>query len=397
MTPFGVHAEATVKGLTAAAVSEALSDSGAATGDVEAVFFGNASQGHLEGQNAIRGQVALRPAGFVGVPITNVENACATGSTALHLAVNQIRGGLADIALAVGVEKMTGADPIKALTMFTGGYDISDPDALERTLAEIGGPDATDGGGARSIFMDIYAAVARGHMQAFGTTQRQLAEVSAKNHRHALANPRAHFRRDMSAEDILTARPLAFPITVPMCAPITDGAAAVVVCSQEGLRRLSGRPVRVLACVLGSGSDRSFDDWEHTITRRLAGQAYEESGVGPQDVSVAEVHDATAFAEISQSELLGFTELGGGGRLAESGATTLGGRLPINPSGGLESKGHPLGATGLGQVYELVSQLRGDSGERQVDGARVALAENGGGFLGTEEAAAVVTILGQAG
>jgi acetyl-CoA acyltransferase len=179
-----------------------------------------------------------------------------------------------------------------------------------------------------------------------------------------------------------------------MCAPLTDGAAAAVVCNEPGLRRLKSRgPIPVLASVLRTGSVRPLSAWDRSATRLAALDAYELAGLGPQDVSVAEVHDASAFGELLQTELMGFCPIGGGGEFAESGASRLGGRLPVNPSGGLESKGHPMGASGLAQIYELVHQLRGDCGARQVPGARVALAENGGGLYGGEEAAAAITIL----
>jgi acetyl-CoA acetyltransferase len=197
-------------------------------------------------------------------------------------------------------------------------------------------------------------------------------------------------------EDVLGAPPVVYPLTLPMCAPMSDGAAAAILVSEAGLARLGAdrnRAIRVRACVLASGSDRGPDDVDQQITVRLAKRAYEQAGLGPEDVSVAEVHDATAMGELLQSENLGFFAFGEGGPAALRGETRLGGRIPINPSGGLESKGHPIGATGLGQIFELVTQLRGEAGARQVEGARIALAENGGGMIGFEEAAAVITIL----
>ncbi|MER7311232.1 thiolase family protein [Streptomyces halstedii] len=396
MTPFGRHTGRGVRDLTAEAVSEALADAGLERGDIGAAFFGNTTQGALEGQLMVGGQIALRAMGFERIPVFNVENACATGATALHLAVSQVRAGAADIALAVGVEKMNVADRDRAMAVFEGAYDVSDPDGLSATLTALGGEVDDTGAGRRSVFMDIYAALARAHMNTFGTTQRQIAAVAEKNHRHAMHNDKAHHRTPLTVEEILAARPLAFPLTVPMCAPITDGAAAVVVCGQRGLRRLAGaeRHVRVLACVVGTGVERPLEASDRHITRLLAERAYEEAGVGPEDMDVAELHDATAFAEIQLTELLGLCEPGAGGEAAERGVTTLGGRLPVNPSGGLESKGHPLGATGLAQVYELVQQLRGEGGVRQVDRARIGIAENGGGFYSGEEAVSAITVVG---
>jgi acetyl-CoA acyltransferase len=393
MTPFGVYPELSVKDLTRAAVTEALSDAGAEFHHIQAAYFGNTCQDILEGQIVVAGQMALRSMGFEWLPIVNVENACATGATALCQAAMHVRSGAADIVLAVGVEKLNIGDKKKSLAVFEGGMDVHDLDGVRRMLFDLGG-EVADHAGPRSVFMDFYAAITQAHMKAFGTQQRQLALIAEKNHTHAVHNPLAHFRQKISVDEILAARAVVGPLTVPMCAPMTDGAAAAIVCNVEGLRRLGdSRPIRVLASVLRSGTVRPLSAWECSVTRLAAQEAYERAGVGPQDVSVAEVHDAAAFGELLQTELLGFCEIGGGGVLVESGATSLGGRLPVNPSGGLESKGHPMGATGLAQIYELVHQLRGDCGLRQVSGARIALAENGGGLYAGEEAAAAITIL----
>lgn len=393
MTAFGVRPEASVKDLTRDAVTEALSDAGAELGDVEAAYFGNTCQGVLEGQVVVAGQMALRSMGFERIPVVNVENACATGATALHQAVLHVRSGAGDVVLAVGAEKLSSGDKQKSLSVFDGGVDVNDLAGVRSVLTELGG-EIPDSGRPHSMFMDIYAALARAHMDAFGTTQRQLALIAEKNHAHAVHNPLAHFRKEMSATEILAARPVAGPLTVPMCAPLTDGAAAVVVCNSAGLRRLGARrPVRVLATVVRTGTVRPLSAWDRSVSRLAAQDAYEQAGVGPDDVSVAEVHDASAFGELLQTELLGFCEIGSGGKLAESGATRLGGLLPVNPSGGLESKGHPMGASGLAQIYELAHQLRGNCGVRQVPDARIALAENGGGWYGSEEAVAAITIL----
>ena len=393
MTPFGVWPDASVKSLTQQAVSEAVADAGVQLGDVQAAYFGNTCQDVLEGQIVVAGQIALRSMGFERIPMVNVENACATGATALHQAVMHVRSGGADVALAVGVEKLNIGDKQKSLEVFDGGVDVNDPAGLRAILSELGGA-APDTERSHSLFMDVYAALARAHMDTFGTTQRQLAVIAEKNHAHAVDNPLAHFRAPISVAEILAARPVAGPLTVPMCAPLTDGAAAAVVCNAEGLRRFrSAHPIRLRANILRTGTVRPLDAWDRSVTRLAAEAAYEQAGLGPDDVSVAEVHDASAFGELLQTEMLGFCEIGGGGKLAESGETTLGGRLPVNPSGGLESRGHPMGATGLAQIYELVHQLRGDCGTRQVPGARVALAENGGGLYRGEEAVAAVTIL----
>lgn len=244
--------------------------------------------------------------------------------------------------------------------------------------------------------MDVYASLAKQHMRRFGSTERQLAAVAAKNHHHSVENPRSQYQKSFTIDEVLAARSISWPLTLPMCAPISDGAAAAILCRKEALGRFeAGRAIKVYASVLASGSGRGVDELERHITRRAADSAYEKAGLGPEDISVAEVHDASAMGEIIQSENLGFCALGEGGPIAERGETSLGGRLPINPSGGLESKGHPIGATGLGQIFELVAQLRHESGKRQVQNARFGIAENGGGFHGYEEAAACVTILGR--
>jgi acetyl-CoA acetyltransferase len=233
-------------------------------------------------------------------------------------------------------------------------------------------------------------------MKSYGTTQRQLAAVSSKNHFHSTMNPLSQYQKDMSIDDVLNARVVSWPLTLPMCSPVSDGAAAVVLCSKDVLARFDrSRAVKAYATALGTSVNRRPEEAEKHICRRLASKAYDEAGIGPEDISVAELHDATAFAEIQQSENLGFCEFGQGGWIAERGDTRLGGRIPINVSGGLESKGHPIGATGLAQICELVVQLRGEAGARQVRNARFGIAENGGGFYGIEEAAACVTILGR--
>jgi acetyl-CoA acetyltransferase len=233
-------------------------------------------------------------------------------------------------------------------------------------------------------------------MKTHGTTQRQIAAVSAKNHGHSVHNPYSQFRKAFSIEDILAAPPITYPLTLPMCAPLSDGSAAAIVCTEEGLRRIGAnrqRCIRVAASVIRSFSHRRLDQPELNLARLAADQAYAQAGLGPHDMHVAEVHDASAMGEIIQVENLGFVPLGEGGPAAERGDFTLGGRLPVNPSGGLESKGHPLGATGIAQLYELTTQLRGEAGARQVPDARHAIQENGGGMQGVEEAAVAIHIL----
>lgn len=402
MTTFGKHLSSSVKDLTRLAVSAALTDAGCDMRQVQAAYFANATQGHMDGQHMIRGQLALRAMGFQCIPVVNVENACASASTALYLAINHIRSGAADIVLAVGVEKMFSNDKARMFSSFDGAWDVHDTEAGKTRLLNMGRgvvpPEGSQSPKPYSVFMDIYGAMGRMHMREYGTTQRQFAAVSAKNHGHSVHNALAQYRDAYSVDEVLAAPPITYPLTLPMCSPVSDGAAAALVCNEAGLKTLQGlrsRAMRVLGCALQTGSERDATDLEHHLVRLAAQQLYKQAGVGPQDVSVAEVHDATAIGEILQSELLGLVPMGQGGLAAERGETTIGGRIPINTSGGLESKGHPIGATGLGQIFELVTQLRAEAGQRQVQGARIALAENGGGLAGVEEAVACLTLLGR--
>lgn len=401
ITNFGKQLERSVKDLVRQAVTSALKDAGCEASHIQAAYFGSAGQGHMEGQTMVAGEIALQAMGIAGIPVTNVENACATSSTALNAARLFVASGEGDICLAVGVDKLFSSDRAKSFGVFTGAWDVHNTQEQMALLDGLGSsvqpPAGTLEPGQRSPFMDIYANLSRLHMETFGTTQRQLAAVAAKNHNHSTLNPIAQFQYPMSINEVLNERIVSWPLTLPMCSPISDGAAAAIVCNENGLKKLvhHGRAIRVLASVLRSGSDRQAHEFDRHLCHLAALQAYEIAGVGPNDMSLAEVHDATAFAEIQQTENLGFCKFGEGGPLVESGATTLGGRIPVSVSGGLISRGHPIGATGLAQIYELVTQLRGEAGARQVEKARLGIAENGGGFNGVEEAAAVITILGR--
>lgn len=405
MTPFGKYPERQIKQLTAEAVQRLLADSPIPLEGIEAAWMSNSGWGMNTGQHCIRGQVALAPLGFEGIPVMNVENACAGGSSALHGAFLGVASGAYDIALAVGAEKLSlprdaGAEAKEAgFRSFISGTDVEVTTKLieqlraeaERKRAE--DPSTGDGsskgeGGGRSPFMDIYSMAARAHMDRHGTTQEQLAVISAKNHHHGSLNPDAQYRFDMTPREVMDDRVVSFPLTRAMCAPMGDGAAAALVVSGDALGRLAdARPVRLRASVLTSGSltDSGIGD-------RAGQRAYEMAGLGPDDIDLAEVHDATAFGELAQTERLGFCAVGDGGPYAASGATALGGARPINTSGGLECRGHPIGATGLAQVSEIVTQLRGEATGRQVEGARIGLTENGGGFIGMGEAAVAVHI-----
>ncbi|MGE4167917.1 MAG: thiolase family protein [Xanthobacteraceae bacterium] len=400
MTPFGRMLDVDIKAMTRQATEAALADAGIDKTELNAAYFANVSQGHMERQHMIRGEIALRSMGIGGIPVVNVENACASGSTAFNTAVNYVRAGQGEVALAIGAEKMYSQDRELMFSVFDSGWDVTARDATVARLAKMGQnvevPEGTMSDKPYSVFMDVYAAFSRFHMERFGTTRRQIAAVAAKNHNHSVRNPLAQYRNAYTVEEVLAAPPIAYPLTLPMCSPISDGAAAAVICNKSALKRLGidpKRAIRVLASLVQSGSDREPQEVEKHVTALAAKRAYEIAGVGPKDVSVAEVHDATAMGEIIQLENLGFCAFGEGGIISERGETRIGGRIPVNPSGGLESKGHPIGATGLGQIYELVTQLRGEAGPRQVANARIALAENGGGIHGIEEAVACITLL----
>jgi len=385
MTAFGKFLDTGMKQLAAEAVGAALEDAGIPREELAFAAVGNSGWGAYSGQTTIRGQVVLRPLGIGAIPIINVENACACASTALHNAWLYVASGQCEAALALGMEKIYHPEKEKVMQSFIGGTDVEESLKL---IAEA----LQSGQNPHTIFMDIYAREARRHMERYGTTQRQLAVIASKNHHHSTMNPKAQYRVEYSVEEVLADKEVTFPLTRAMCSPIGDGAAAAVVCSGDYLDRLSGaRPVKILASILGSGMDRD-PDGPH-ICRRLSEKAYEMAGLGPEDIDVAEVHDATSYAELSACENLGFCAPGEGGPFAETGATALGGKTPINTSGGLESKGHPVGATGLAQVAEIVWQLRGEAGDRQVEGARIGLTQNGGGAIEPEEAAMGIHIL----
>ncbi len=398
MTPFGFAPESSVRSLATAAVGEALADAGVGVGDVDMLVFANAGEGVLTGQEMIRGQVVFHGYGFGGIPIMNVENACASASTALQVACMAVETGTAGVAVAVGAEKLTNPDKRRTMAVFSAAVDFDDMPALreqvQRDLLGIGTDAGTDAvtGPIQSALMDVYAATARRFFARGGGSATDAAAVAVKNRAHATVNPRAQFRERVTLDQVLGSRMIADPLRLLMCSPIADGAAAVIVCAEGRARSLGATPpVRIEACTLRSGG--SGDIESNGAVRRAAAAAYEAAGVAPADLDVGEVHDAAAPAELWAYEQLGLCGAGGAPGLLADGVTRLGGRCPVNPSGGLLSRGHPVGATGLAQVVELADQLRGRCGPRQVGGARLALAQNSGGHLSGEEAVAVVTIL----
>jgi acetyl-CoA acetyltransferase len=397
MTRFGKHMETGLKALGAEAVQAALEDSGLEAAELEAAYVSNAMAGIVTGQECIRGQVVLRSIGIGKIPVINIDNACGSASTAFNQACAMVSTGCYDVALALGVEKLYHPDKQRTFLALRGGMDVEETESFLASIAAdqpgVGdAPKASGGGDKRSVAMDFYANVARSHMREYGTTVEQLAGVSAKNSFHGSLNPRAQFREALSVDDVLGALMIVEPLTRPMCSPIGDGAAAAVLVSERKARQLGlESPVRVVSSALHSGWDHEPGELDSaTLSAR---EAYEEAGLGPEDLGAIELHDATAIGELMAYESLGLCEKGESGKLIDEGATKLGGRLPVNTSGGLLRKGHPVGATGIAQIVELTEQLQGRCGKRQVEGATVALAHNGGGVVGREAASMCVTIL----
>lgn len=397
MTRFGKHLETGLKALGAEAVQTALADAGLAAADLEAAYVGNAMAGLITGQECIRGQVILRSIGIGRIPVINIENACGSGSTAFQQACTMVSAGYYDVVLALGSEKLYHPDKQRTFMALRGGMDVEELEALlaayhASTSAGGTASQSSGGGDKHSVAMVFYANVARAHMQQYGTTVRQLAGVSAKNSFHGSLNPRAQFREVLTVDEVLAAPMIDEPLTRPMCSPIGDGAAAAVLVSERKARQLGlEHPVRVVSSVLHSGWDHEPGDLD--TASLCAREAYEEAGLGPEALGVVELHDASAIGELIAYESLGLCRKGESGKLIDDNVTKLGGRLPVNTSGGLLRKGHPVGATGVAQIVELTEQLQGRCGKRQVEDAKVALAHNGGGVVGREAASMCVTIL----
>jgi len=395
MTRFGKFLERSMKDLAREAVQEALKTAGVEQQALEAAVVGNAMAGLITGQECIRGQVVLREMGIGGIPVVNTENACASSATAFHLAWLYVASGLYDIVLALGMEKLYHEDKKRSFQAIGSAVDV---EFVQQLLAAVKSqpkaPDADkpgEPGKSRSMFMDFYAMFARAHMEKYGTTKEQFAKIAVKNHYNGSLNPHAQYQHACTLDEVLASPVVAEPLTRLMCSPIGDGAAATILTSADNASRFTSTPVHVRASVLASGEDP--EPGKPGITTRAARQAYEMAGIGPQDINVAEVHDASAPAELVIYEELGFCQPGEGGKLIDDGVTTLTGRLPVNTSGGLLAKGHPVGATGVAQICEVFWQLRGEAGKRQVAKAKVGLTENGGGMVRSEAAALSVHIL----
>ncbi len=399
MTRFTLHLDKTHHELGAMALDDVLKDSGLDKKDIECVFFANSAMGIFEEQHAIRGQCILRPNGLLGIPIINVENACSSASTALYTGYLAVKSGEFDVVLCMGVEKLANEDKAKSMAAFTSGFDRTDLDdtfnLYEQLTKQSAIPMPPDDGKGRSVATETYGVMSRWHMSTYGSTQEQLSKIAVKNRFNGSLNPKAHWQEPITLEKVMNDRVISYPITRPMCSPIGDGAAAVIIISEKYLKKLkAAKPIKIRSIVHTSGTDkRTFEETED-IGERLSKIVYEKAGLGPEDIDIAEVHDATAYGELHQVEALGFTPEGTGGDFIDAGKSALNGEKPINTSGGLISRGHPVGASGLAQIFELVTQMRGTAGKRQVpENVRIALAENGGGILTLEEASMTISIL----
>jgi acetyl-CoA acyltransferase len=380
MHRFGKHPERSLKDLGREAVWAAIDDAEIDPRRIGCAYVGNSLGGLLSGQEGIRGQVILHDAGLDEIPVINVENACASGTTALRGAWLEVAAGTCDVALALGVEKMFVGDTARSLAALA-----SDSEA---ELAQLG-----------MQFSATYAAHPkynlRGRMAEYGWTARDFADVVVKNSRHGSLNPYAQHQRALTAEEVLGAPMVAEPLTLYMCSSIADGAAAAIVCGKDMAASLSqSPPITIAAAKLRSGHFFTSADNGYSTLRTMVAELYEETGIGPDDIDVAEVHDAMAPVELLIYEGLGLCEPGRGPELIRDGTTAIGGKHVVNPSGGLVSRGHPVGATGLGQVAELVWQLRGQAGARQAkERPLIGLAHNQGGLLASMDSAAYTLTL----
>ncbi|HXM55141.1 MAG TPA: thiolase family protein [Candidatus Dormibacteraeota bacterium] len=379
MTRFARHVDRTARDLVEEAVAGALADAGLDPADVQAAYVGNAAAGLIGGQESIRGQVVLRHTGLLGVPIVNVENADASSSTALHMAWQAVAGGLRDCVVVLGYEKLDHRDRSRISRAMNATMDLTE-------LADVFGSNA---GQERNVMLDLSGATSSGDGQ-YRFDRELLAEVAVKNRHHGSLNPCAHLQTPVTAEQVLASRTVAGPLTKLMCAPFSDGAACLVLGSAD-FRRGRRDGVRIVASVLASG--RGDDLRRPPSAVPAVREAYELAAAGPEDLDVIELHDATSVIEMYVYERLSLCPPDEVGRLVRERTTWLGGRLPVNPSGGLIARGHPMGATGAAQIVELAWQLEGRCGARQVPSARLGLAYSVGGWVGSDVGACCVHVL----
>jgi acetyl-CoA acetyltransferase len=379
--PTGRFMEKPLKAIAYPAIWRALNDAGVEPADLQAAYVGNSLGGLLTGQEGVRGQVVLQYSGITGIPVVNVENACASAMTALRGAWLEVASGAADVALAVGVEKMNVGDSARTIGALGAVSELE--------LSEMGMQFTT----SYAIHPKINL---KARMQDYGWTIRDFAKPAVKNSSNGALNPLAQHRRPLTIEEVIQSRIIVDPLTLLMCSSISDGAAAAVVCAMDVAPRFTNkRPIRIASCVLRSGEYRLPDDKRPDSATTTAFAAYEQAGIGPEDLDAIELHDAMAPAELMLYERLGLCSPGEGPKLIDDQITTLRGRRPVNPSGGLCSRGHPVGATGLLQICELVWQMRGEALARQIQPRpKVTMAQNQGGLLlGQDSAVYATTIL----
>ncbi len=393
MTRFGKLPDRSIKDLVREAVLGAMQDSGIRKKDIGAAYVGNAAAGLMTGQEMIRGQVTLSPLGIEGIPVFNVENACASSSTAFHLGWLGVASGLYDCVLVVGFEKLYHSDKLKSFHALSTGIDVETGSTFLKDFAARKGQKAEilkmGSGINRSIFMDMYTYWVRPYMENYGLTREHFARIAVKNHRNGSLNPHAQYQNEVTLEEVLNSGEVVYPLTRMMCAPIGDGAAACILCSRSAVDRFSGIPVWVAASKVGSGSLLAE---EEAVAGVLAPGAFEQAGIGPGDIDVIEVHDATAPSEIMSLIQLGICPGEEACKWIDEGTLEITGAMPTNTSGGLETKGHPVGATGVGQIFEIVAQLRGQAEGRQVPHPKTGMTHNGGGILGADAAAMALHI-----
>ncbi|HEY7200711.1 MAG TPA: thiolase family protein [Candidatus Dormibacteraeota bacterium] len=379
MTKFGLHPDRTARDLVEEAVAGALKDAGAEPADVQAAFVGNAAAGLVTGQESIRGQVVLRRTGLMGVPIVNVENADASSATALHLAWQAVAGGIRDCVVVLGYEKIDHRDRGRSYRALNATMDLTE-------LSDVFGPRA---GQERNVLLDLSGATSSGD-GTYRFDRNLLAEVAVKNRHHGSLNPCAHLQTPITTEQVLGSRIVAGPLTRLMCAEFVDGAACLVLCSADHRRSRQGG-VRIVASVLASGRGDDLRRLPSAVP--AVREAYELAAAGPEDLDVVEVTDATSVVEMYVYERLALCSPEDVGRLVRERTTWLGGRVPVNPSGGMIARGHPMGATGAAQIVELAWQLEDRCAARQVPGARLGLAYSVGGWVGSDVGACCVHVL----
>ncbi|MBU2515422.1 thiolase family protein [bacterium] len=394
MIKFDRYPEKGIKDLVRESVNKALADAGMQPQELEAAYVGSAAPGIMTGQEQIKAQVTLSAMGIDTIPMYNIENACASSSSAFNMAWTAVGAGIHDCALVVGFEKLYDKDKLKSFMALGTAVDIEMAMThLENFQKKQGKKESiisNESGKSKSIFMDMYAYYTKMYMERCGLTQEHFAKICVKSHKNGANNPHAQYQKEVTLEEVLNSGDVSFPLTRMMCSPICDGSAAAIICSKEKAARFTNRPIWVQGSVVGSG--KITDDLDDTLTKRLGPKVFEAAGIGPDEIDVIEVHDATSPSEIITLIELGICPAEDAANWIDDGVLEINGKKPSNTSGGLASKGHPIGATGMGQIYEITQQLRGTAGKRQVKNPKIGMTHNGGGILGIDAAAMALHI-----